>query len=238
MGEFLAATAFRTRDTEALREAIERFYRENGHPVRRVEGADARDLSPDDDTIIHGSAGNWTVVTWPRYAADGPAADSVTAALATIASSVHVHDGDYWVHRLFESGRTLDRFASMPDYFAEDPDSAQTALLAATWAGRADVLAEALGVADAVVAPYLVQAPALDDEEPDEDFEDVDEAWGKAFPDDTYDRSDVWVFTDFWRRIGIAYPAVPPADRPAAPSHVLRLPAGAARELPQGTDEL
>jgi hypothetical protein len=30
---------------------------------------------------------------------------------------------------------------------------------------------------------------------------------GKAFADDEFELSNFWVFTDFWRRVGISYPA-------------------------------
>jgi hypothetical protein len=237
MGLFLAATAFRTQDADSLCEAVARFFSQNGRPARRVEPGDLRELS-DDDAVVHDPVGAWTVVTWPRYMQDGPAAEAVTAALATTASSVHVYDGDYWVHRLMENGRTVDRFVSMPDYFAEDPGSEETARLAAAWAGRPEALAAAFGAAESDVAPYLLQAPPLEEEYEDgeDDFDEGDDRWGRAFPDDAYDRSDVWVFVDFWRRMGIAYP-MPPGGRPEAPGRVLRLPPGATLKLPQGTDE-
>jgi hypothetical protein len=242
MGEFLAASAFRTQNAEALCAAVAQFFSDNGYPAQRVEPGGLRDLS-DEDTVIHDSLGGWSVVTWPRYMQDGPAVEVLTAKLATTASSIRVHDGDYWVHRLVENGRTLDRFASMPDYFAEDPTSAETAQLAAEWAGQPRALAAAFGVAESDIAPYLVQAPALDvededEDEDEEDFEEPTDRWGKAFTDDAYDRSNVWVFVDFWRRIGITYPAPYPGSTPAAPGRVLRLPPGASLKLPAGTDEL
>lgn len=234
MGEFLAASAFRTRDAEALCAAVARYFSDNGHLAQRVEPADPQDLSAD-DTVVHDPVENWTVVTWPRYLHDGPAVESITAALATTASSIRVYDGDYWVHRLVEHGQTLDRFASMPGYFAEDPGSEETARLATEWAGHPDILAAALGVTAADIAPYFIQAPLLGD---DDDSEKPDEDWGKAFPDDKHDRSDIWVFTDFWRRIGIPYPQMNPAEGAKTLTHVLRLPPDASLKLPLGTDEL
>lgn len=234
MGEFLAVTAFRTADAEALYAAAARYFSDNGHPAQRVEPIGPQELSAD-DAVVHDPVESWTVVTWPRYMQDGPAVEAITAALSTTASSIRVYDGDYWVHRLVEHGRTLDRYASMPDYFADDPGSEQTARLAAEWAGHPDILAAALGVSAADIVPYFMQAPPLGD---DDDTEEPDEAWGKAFPNDEYDRSDIWVFTDFWRRIGVPYPQMNPTEGVKTLTRVLRLPPGASLKLPSGTDEL
>lgn len=237
MGEFLAASAFRTQNADALCAAIAQFFSEHGYPAQRVEPGDPRDGSGN-DAAVYEPAGAWCVVTWPTYMQDGPAVEAITTMLGTTASSIRVHDGDYWVHRLVENGRTLDRFASMPDYFAADPHSPETARLAAEWAGHPGVLATALGAAESDIAPYLLQAPALDDEDEDADhFEEPGGSWGKAFADDEHDRANVWVFVDFWRRIGITYPAASDG-RSMPPKHLLRLPAGAALKLPQGSDVL
>ena len=42
--------------------------------------------------------------------------------LRVLASIVRIHDGDYWSHALLRGGVILDRFASMPDYFTDDPE--------------------------------------------------------------------------------------------------------------------
>lgn len=107
--------------------------------------------------------------------------------------TVHTYDGDYWVHTLIRNGERLDRFASMPGYFVEDP----TELLAVqrAWAGNAQVVARALGRPADQVAPYFVHVPA-----------DRDNELGRAFGDDDFDRDDIWVFVDLWRRLGITYP--------------------------------
>jgi hypothetical protein len=66
-----------------------------------------------------------------------------------------------------------------------------------------------------------------------DDIEDVKARVGKAFPDDEYDHDNPWVFTDFWRRGGISYPA----DTSAA-VHALRLAPGWLGKLPTGDEEL
>lgn len=234
MGEFLSVTAFQTRDVETLCAAVAQYFSDNGHPAQRVELTGPQDVSPD-DTVVHDPVGNWTVVTWPTYMQDGPAVEAITGTLGVTASSICVYDGDYWVHRLVEHGHTLDRFASVPDYFAEDPDSEETARLAAEWAGHPDIVAASLGATAADIAPYFMQSPSFDYD--DEETYESDEEWGKAFPDDEFDRADVWVFTDFWRRIGIPYPDPNSAEGAKAFARVLRLPPDAVLKLPAGTDE-
>jgi hypothetical protein len=125
----------------------------------------------------------------------------VSQRLGGVGSAVTIHDGDYWTHTLLRDGQTLDRFASMPDYFANDPDA--IARLVAKFVGNPAVVAATLGCPVDQVAPYLVHAMVT--EHLDSlllDGPDLD----PAYADDEFDRESPWVFADFWRRAGITYP--------------------------------
>jgi hypothetical protein len=124
----------------------------------------------------------------------------------------------------------LDRFATMPDYFTDDPT--EVARLTAKYAGRPAVVAEAVGLPVEQIAPYLVHVITEDGE--DEDGYYVTEPeMGKAFPDDEFDLDDAWVFVDFWRRLGIGY-----ASDVRAYAARLRLAPGWSGKLPAGDAEL
>ncbi len=120
-------------------------------------------------------------------------------------------------------GVFLDRFATMPDYFTDDPE--QIARLKAKFAGQPSLVAETIGKPVEQIAAYLVHLEIEDDDDEDE--------MGKAFPDDEFDLDSAWVFVDFWRRLGIRYPA---EDAPYEAR--LRLAPGWSGKLPVGDAEL
>lgn len=224
MGEFVAASAFHTDQLDRVQDAVEGFFAEHRWPAQRVGEGDA---GPDDVTVF-APVNGWTVVLWPAYFSDVPAAQSVSRVLGVLASTVHIHDGDYWGHTLLRDGQVVDRFASMPDYFTDDPD--EVAALARTWAGNPTVVAEAVGRPVADVAPYLVPV-ALDGDEDDDELYEEPDGLGKALPDDAFDLDDPWVFVDFWRRLGITYP-----QDVTAFANRLRLEPNWLDKLPGGAD--
>jgi len=183
-----------------------------------------------DDVAVYPPAGGWTVVMWPGYFTELAAAEFVSLEMGVLASTVRIHDGDYWSHSLLRDGVFLDRFATMPDYFTDDPE--QIARLKAKFAGQPMLVAEATGRPVEQIAPYLVHVELEDDE--DEDGWDVAEPeMGKAFPDDEFDLDNAWVFVDFWRRLGIIY-----SNYEAPRGALLRLAPGWSGKLPVGDAEL
>jgi hypothetical protein len=223
MGEFVAATAFQTERTDQVQDAVAGFFAEHQWPADRADAG----VVGTDDVLIFASVDGWTVVLWPAYFADVPAAQFVSQALGVLASSAHIHDGDYWGHTLLRGSDVIDRFASMPDYFTDDPEEA--AALARTWAGNPAAVAEAVGRPVADLAPYLV--PVVVDGDDDGELNEEPAGLGKALPGDEFDLDNAWVFIDFWRRLGITYPG----DVTAFASR-LRLEANWAGKLPGGDD--
>jgi hypothetical protein len=185
MGGFMALTALSVADTAAVTSAIGRYASEHGVSVE-VLGPEFVDV-PDVATVSP-PAGGWTVVAWPTHFAGLAGASAwLSSDFGTVASTVTFYDGDFWQHIVYRYGVERDRFTSMPDYFAEDPD--EIAGLRREWAGNAEVLEELFGLPAASVAPYLTEPVRR-----------------LAFPDDEFELDDPWVFVDFWRRLGITYP--------------------------------
>jgi hypothetical protein len=227
MGEFVTVTAFRTEAVSEVLETIGRFFAEHGS---RADQIDDSQPPTDDDVLIYPSAGGWTVVGWPGSFTELAAAEYISRELSVLASTVRIHDGDYWSHSLLRDGVFLDRFATMPDYFTDDP--AEVARLTAKYAGRPVAVAEAVGLPVEQIAPYLVHVVTEDGEDEDGYYVTESET-GKAFPDDEFDLDDAWVFVDFWRRLGIGYPS----DVQAYATR-LRLAPGWSGKLPAGDAEL
>lgn len=208
MGLFLAASAFRDSDVDPVTMALERFLADH-------DWSSDDEARPADEVCLFAPVDGWTVVLWPPYfnGHDAVAARHISHTLGTLASTVHIYDGDYWVHRLFRAGEELDRSASTPAYWAEFDEDASR--LRAAWTGDAAVVANAVGRAPEGVEPYLTP------------LTDADEPPGKAFEDDEFELDDPWVLVDFWRRLGIAYPA----DSTAS-AHRLSLQPGWLKQLP------
>lgn len=201
MGTFVNASAFQTTDVQAVRAAVAGFFAEHSWPVELVEPGAPPSA---DDVAVYEPSNGWTVVLWPQYFGEIGAAEHISRRLATVASTVAIHDGDYWRHVLLRDGVLVNRFASMPGYFTDDP--AEIGRLRVQYRGDAELIAGTVGCDVEQVAPYLVHVELDEIGDDDEGFEVIEPELGKAFPDDQFDRDDPWVFVDFWRRFGPRYP--------------------------------
>ncbi|MBP2327410.1 hypothetical protein JOF56_007795 [Kibdelosporangium banguiense] len=181
MGEFVTVPAIETENEDAVSAATGRFFESCSWPARPVGNAEP---VTEDDVLFFPPLNGWTVILWPAYFTELAAVESISRDLGVLVSTVRIHDGDYWCHSLLRNGSTLDRFASVPDYFTDD--SGEIARLKAAYAGRPAIVAEAAGRTPDQVAPYFVPVATQE--------------MGKAFDDDEFGLDDPWVFTDFWRR--------------------------------------
>ena len=64
------------------------------------------------------SEGRWLHAT--GYFTELAAVEFMSRQMNVLASTVRIHDGDYWSHTLLRAGAILDRFATMPDYFTDE----------------------------------------------------------------------------------------------------------------------
>ncbi len=188
MGHFLAVSAFKNQTVEVVASSIAAYAGEYGVTC---------DLNPDSnynsktDATIFAPDNGWTIVLWPEYfnIHNIEVCRELSLRMHCIVSTIHVYADDYWTHVLFDQGRLLDRFASMPNCFADD---AKAPGLRQRWAGNADVISQALSLSASQISPYLVTIG--------------DTEMGKAFPEDEHELTNFWVFTDFWAKIKIHYP--------------------------------
>jgi hypothetical protein len=218
MGEFITVSAVETKDEAAVLAAVGQFFESCSWPAKPAGNTEP---VTEDDVLLFPPLNGWIVILWPGYFTELAAVEFISRELGVLASTVRIHDGDYWSHSLLHNGVTLDRFASMPDYFTDDPT--EVARLKAAYAGQPAVVAEAVGCQTAQIAAYFV---------PVETEGDQDEM-GKAFDDDEFELDEPWVFTDFWRRIGPVYP-----EDLLAFTGRLRLASGWLGKVPAGDAEL
>ena len=206
---FLAVSAFRQRSVADVADTIRAYCSKHG---TSAEPCSPGELAGSDDACWFVPRNGWTTVLWPSFfnIHDEPFCRDASHNLSTLVSTVHVYDGDYWAHFLFEKGRLLDRFCSLPDYFSGEGEPIESE----SWAGDAELIASRTGADPQVLRRYLVH---LDPEASES---------GKAWADDEFELEDVWVFVDFWRRMGIAY------EDPESAVQRLRLDPDHRRRLP------
>lgn len=185
MGNFLAATAVKGACVEAVGAVLD-YMEAHGAAAELLEGEPPGRL----DAHFVEQPGGWTVILWPAYfnVHDFPVAAEISGKLRTLVSTMNVYDDDCWSHGLFENGVELDRFCSCPEVADLEPEE---------WKGDPALLARKFGVEPAMVAAYYQHIS--DDTDPD----------ARAFEDDEFELCDTWVFTDFWKRLGIDYPDPP-----------------------------
>jgi hypothetical protein len=227
MGEFIDAAAVRAAPAP-LAQALAGYLADHGVAATEVSDPDFADI------LLYPSAGGWTLMLWPQGAGGAltAAAEDLSRRLDAVASVISVFDGDFWSHVLFDRGDERDRFASMPNYFEEDPDRVEE--LRRRWAGHPAVVAATLDVPENQVAAYLVHESDDAEAEVDENGAYIlpaDYRPAMAFDDDASPIGGTWVFVDFWRRLGITYP-----NSQSDPLLGLELSSGWASRLPDGAE--
>jgi hypothetical protein len=210
MGDFLAATAIRGASVAEVVQAISQYL--PAHDVKFDLLTDVTSPSATDARVFAPENG-WTVVLWPAYfnVHDFPLAQQLARDRGWLISSIHVCDGDYWEHLAVDGPSEVHSFCSRPHYW--DDASGESACTAHH--PEPDRLAALMGIEKPILDAYLIDA----DELPEED--------AKAHADDQFELADFWVFTDFWRRLGIVYP-----DPPENPETTIRLSKWFSQRLP------
>jgi len=225
MGVFMSMTAVRLADPAPVADAVIGYASAHGIAAavdHEPPGTGERDIAQ-----VTPAGNGWNVIFWSKYFVGlGPASRWLSGDLDTLTSAVDIYDGDLWNHLLFQHGELVDRFSSCPDYFTTDRN--EKAQLRRAWAGSPDTVGEAFGVEPAMIAGYLLHPYSSG-------------LFGRALrnrrihPDDKFELGNVWVFVDFWRRLGIDYPE--PGTVLAAPEVVVRFDGEGSKAMPSGGTE-
>ena len=238
MGYFLAVSAFQDSTVEKLAQAIQQYAAEFGVACQ-IFDPPQNESSPKTDTTVFSPTNGWTIVLWPEYfnIHDFPICEVLSDRLSTLVSTIHVYDGDYWAHGLFEKGQLIDQFCSQPGYFAENLEIAEQ--MKARWQGNPEAVASRFKVPVDVVRGYLVHFSPSEENVPQPRSllsflkrRKPRVSDHKVKPDDEFELDNFWVFTDFWKRLGIHYP-----DDMTGWARLLRLASDFTNHLPY-LDEL
>ena len=232
MGYFLATSAFRTNDFDGVVAAVAAYCAKHDAAVKPFTGSEP---SPSTDAQFYAPEKGWTTCLWPNYfnIHDFALCSAVAEEMDIDVSTVHVYDGDFWEHLFVKGKDKIHFFCSFPTYFApEETESVDQSV-----PREPSALCSHLGIPEDSIARYLRVLPLSEQEAapprqglfsffrrkpssaPTEDL--------KAYPDDEFEIEDFWVFTDFWRKLGITYP-----DQVHSYKSVLRLDGKFMDKLP------
>jgi len=211
----LAVTAIRDVSIIDVEDGILSYLRRNGVSSKIVEPGYTEDDSH--DCQIFENQKDWTIILWPEFfnIHDQPLARRLAGERGWFVSTISVYDGDYWMHLCCKGAQELHRFCSWPTYWAGEDEA--TVAEALNFDIEPSRLAVEVGVESSMIQPYLVDVEPLMRAEP-----------VKAHEDDEFPLQNMWVFTDFWRRMGVIYPDL----SKIRPVRTLRLAPGFSSRLP------
>ncbi|HEX2923731.1 MAG TPA: hypothetical protein VHS28_06880 [Chloroflexota bacterium] len=188
MGEFVAVSGVIGASSSEVQAALKGFAEaEGGGSEMLAEGVPYEDPSIG---VITLEGANTSVLYPEEFSEFDKASKYLSTSLSKPVFSFHIHDGDLWMYTLFDSGREIDHFNPLPDYWGNVSASERE-----KWRGDASVVAKVVpGVSVDVVGKYLVAW----------DVEQMDGA--KAYPDDEFAIGDCWQMSDFMRKVGLQIP--------------------------------
>ena len=188
MGEFVAISGVMGGSQELTASALRDFALENDGGMAEVQ------LTTNDDSCLVIAAGKSGVTVLYPYDFSGWDESSayLSMKLQKPVFSFHIHDGDFWIYRLFENGEVVDQFNPIPDYWGDVDDEERQ-----SWRGNAAAVASRVpGIAPEDIANYLVE---WDDELIDESPE------SKAYPSDKSPYGEDRQMVDFLTKLGLKY---------------------------------
>ena len=192
MGHFFAVTAFKTENEKLVSDAIVEYSTAYDVKARALDKVN--EPNEKSHAILFPQANGWCVVIWPRYfnIHDVPLAKTISEKYSLLVSTVNVYDGDYWCHYLFNAGEEIDAYCSIPNYWAESESESEDSIN--KFKGNPELVAQYMGIEKTNIEGYYQHL--LEDKE-----------YGKVYSEDESELDDFWVFTDFWNKLGIEYPA-------------------------------
>ena len=114
-------------------------------------------------------------------------AKAISKALRKAALLLYTYDGDYWGYFLFDNGKEIDMFDSVPDYFEGVSEKEKQEVK-----GNAKLISDYFHVEESSIKNYLV-------------FWTGEMTDKKAYEDDEFEYLDCWQMADFMKRLGYPY---------------------------------
>ena len=149
-------------------------------------------INSDNDNccIVEEADGNTTIVYPDGYLEWDDSSAFISGELNAVVFSMHIHDGDFWMYKLYSNGQIVDQFNPIPDYWEDNIGDAEIE----SWRGNAATVAKHVSYINPIDIAYYLVRWDLDEEEP-----------SKAYPTDVYSKED-WQLVDFMDKLKLPYP--------------------------------
>ncbi|MEY9874776.1 hypothetical protein ABH931_004276 [Streptacidiphilus sp. MAP12-33] len=199
MGTFRRTNLFYGVDHEQVYAALEEFWLQQGHTLRRE---DVNNVNLD-SYELHERRGDWTVLEWTKgweWDLRRRAQLHVSRTLDCPGLLVFIYDDDFWGCELFHHGTVIDQFQQESDvrgsFFDDLPIEGRPDLLLAAF--------PALGLDPDHARGYLTHYSIYDPWYDEVDWEDDNDPLNQPVrPDDGFGRLDGGVYWNFQHFLGV-----------------------------------
>ncbi len=188
MGLFLTMLACKFNSRKKITDSIIKIMKKRGFILELKEKAKEIYGKPDQFEISN-AKDNWIQIFCPEKP-DSGFTSSLSIELNSYIFQFHIHDGAFWMYQLFFSGKLLDSYNPIPEYWKIFMSEKEKKM----WRGNPSLLSSLFEVPKQKIEPYLIE-------------------WDKrrnknevAFPEDEFPIINEWSMVDFQKKLGIIYP--------------------------------
>ncbi len=188
MGLFLTMLACKFDSRDKISDSIMKLMKKRGFLLDSKEKV-KEIFGKQNQFEISNSKNGWIQIFCPEIM-DDEFASSLSKELDSPVFQFHIHDGTFWMYKLFISGELKDQYNPIPDYweiFISEKEKKK-------WKGNPSLISSIFNIAKYKIEPYFVE------------WKDINEKNKKAFPNDEFPIVNEWSMIDFQKKLRIIYP--------------------------------
>lgn len=187
MGTFLALSSVIGKTKSEVINSLTNYAKSVGGGLQQVENINS---DTPNCCIVEEANGNTSVFYPDGYLEWDNTSEFLSKELAAKVFSFHIHDGDLWMYILYHSGKIIDQFNPIPDYWDDNLSEEEIN----SWKGNAQIIANAFpSLKTSDIDQYLIRWNIDEEEE------------AKAYPTDEFTKED-WQLVDFMTKLKLPYP--------------------------------
>lgn len=187
MGLFLTMMACRTSLRNDVINALSSIMKERGLLLKSKSKVDIT-TGKNYQYEITNEKNGWIQIFCPQVP-DDSLANMLSKDLNVPVYQFHIHDGSFWIYKLFVSGKLIDKYNPIPDYWKKINRKESE-----SWRGNSAILASIFKIEESKIKPYLIF------------WNNEKNKNKKAFPTDEFPLLSEWSMVDFQKKLGIEYP--------------------------------
>ena len=182
MGLFLTQLALKNDSRDSVVETIISIMKKKGFILESKDKA-SQITGKDNEFYITSNRKGWIQIFCPEIPEDSLPRE-LSKILNTPIFQFHIHDGDFWMYKLFVSGKLVDQHQPLLGYNKKLRKK-----------GDAKILSRIFKVKVSKIDPYLIFWENINNKDNP-----------KAFSTDEYPIKNEWSMIDFQKKLGIMYP--------------------------------